>query len=148
MATQKQAPGADIWFVTDIDTAKMDELTFDPHVNLAYYKDSTREYVSISGIARISQDRARIRALYRPDWKAWFGDQGGERNGGPDDPRIALIEVEAQSATYLKTERSRPMVLLSVLKGMVTGQPPQVGTVAELDRAQLQQSTAHQSTTK
>src|SRR5262245_5122038 len=82
MATQTQAQGTDLWFVTDVDTPKLDELDFDPHVNLAYYRDRTREWVSVSGTATVSRDRRAIRELYRPDWKAWLGDEGGERTGG------------------------------------------------------------------
>src|SRR5918993_6030603 len=39
MATQTQAEGSDLWFVTDIESNKLDELNFDPNVNLAYYRD-------------------------------------------------------------------------------------------------------------
>ncbi len=35
MATQKQAPGADFWFVTSEGTAKLRDLEHDPHVNLS-----------------------------------------------------------------------------------------------------------------
>ena len=37
MATQKREPGADLWFVTDIESTKVDELVADPNVALAYY---------------------------------------------------------------------------------------------------------------
>jgi len=67
MATQTQAEGTDLWFVTDVESNKLDELEFDPHVNLAYYKDRTREWVSVSGMATISQDRQAIRELYQKD---------------------------------------------------------------------------------
>jgi general stress protein 26 len=127
MATQTQAEGTDLWFVTDIESHKLDELETDPHVNLAYYKDRTREWVSVTGTASISQDRRVIRELYRPDWKAWFGDEGGGRDGGPDDPRLALILVDVHSASYLKVDKPRPVVLFEVVKGMVTGSPPDVG---------------------
>ena len=73
MATQTQAEGTDLWFVTDVESNKLDELEFDPNVNLAYYRDRTREWVSVSGTATISQDRRAIHELYRKDWKAWFG---------------------------------------------------------------------------
>ena len=137
MATQTQAEGTDLWFVTDIDTHKLDELEFDPHVNLAYYRDRSREWVSVSGTAMVSQDRRAIRELYRPDWKAWFGDEGGERNGGPDDPRLALILVDVHSVTYLKVDKPRPVVLFEVAKAMVTGTPPKVGEERHVSRAEL-----------
>ena len=66
---------------------KLDELEFDPHVNLAYYKDRTREWVSVSGTAAVTQDRKGIHELYQKDWKAWFGDpqaaRAERRGGGP-----------------------------------------------------------------
>src|SRR5687767_7562889 len=69
MATQKRAPGADLWFVTSEETHKVEELEDEPNVNLAYYKDRTREWISISGIATVSRDPEIIRNLWAPDWK-------------------------------------------------------------------------------
>jgi general stress protein 26 len=138
MATQTQAEGADLWFVTDIESNKLDELDFDPNVNLSYYRDRTREWVSVSGTATVSRDRQAIRELYQPDWKAWFGDEGGERDGGPNDPRLALIQVEVNSVTYLKVDKPKPLVLFEVAKGMVTGAPPQIGKQRDVSGEELQ----------
>lgn len=132
MATQTQAEGTDLWFVTDIESNKLDELEFDPQVNLAYYRDGSREWVSVSGLATVTQDRKAIHELYQKDWKAWFGDQGGERDGGPDDPRLALVLVDVQSVTYLKVNKPKPLVLFEVARAMVTGTPPKVGVQREL----------------
>jgi general stress protein 26 len=137
MATQDRIDGADLWFVTDIETHKLDELALDPHVNCSYYNNKSREWVSVSGVARVSKNRQKIRQLYKEDWKAWFGDQGGDRDGGPNDPRIALIMVEAESATYMKVNKPRPVVLFEVLKGMVTGSRVDVGQVKEVTGAEL-----------
>ena len=137
MATQKHEAGADLWFVTDIETSKIDELETDPHVNVSYYRDRTREWVSVSGLAQISRDRARIHELYAPDWRAWFGELDDVRDGGPDDPRIALILVSAESVIYMKQNKPAPVVLFEVAKGMVTGTPPDVGEVRTLTTADL-----------
>ena len=87
MANQKRADGADLWFVTMQDTAKLRDLERDPHVNLAYYNTSSYEWVSASGLASISRDRGKIAELYEPDWKTWFGEEGDPRHGTADDPR-------------------------------------------------------------
>ena len=137
MATQTQAEGSDLWFVTDVESHKLDELQFDPHVNLAYYRDRSREWVSVSGTATISRDRRAIHELYRPDWKAWFGDEGGERNGGPDDPRLALILVDVESVTYLKQDKPKPVVLFELVKGLVTGKRPDLGETRQLESAEI-----------
>lgn len=137
MATQERIEGADLWFVTDVTTHKLEELALDPHVNCAYYNNRTHEWVSVSGIARLSKNRSRIRQLYKEDWKAWFGDEGGERDGGPTDPRIALILVEADFACYMKVNKSRPTILFEVLRGMVTGSLRATGEIREISGAEL-----------
>ena len=145
MATQERVSGADLWFVTDVSSHKRDELEADPHVNLAYYNLKSREYVSVAGKATITQDRNLIHELYKPDWKAWFGDEGGDRDGGPDDPRLALILVEAQSVEYLVTTKSRPVVLFEVARAMVTGSPPKVGEQRTLNERELHTPAAREA---
>ena len=81
MATQKRADGADLWFVTLEGTQKLRDLAADPHVNLSYYKDRTREWVSVSGLATITSDRAKIHELHAANWKAWFPKEGDPRHG-------------------------------------------------------------------
>ena len=137
MATQERIEGADLWFVTDATTHKLDDLSLDPHVNCAYYNNRTREWVSVSGVARVSKNRTRIRQLYKEDWKVWLGDQGDERDGGPTDPRIALILVDADSAIYMKVNKPRPVVLFEILRGMVTGNRPSIGDIREVTGAEL-----------
>jgi general stress protein 26 len=127
MATQKRAEGADLWFVTARKTEKLDEIRNDPQVNLAYYKDRTREWVSVSGRARVVDDRKKIRELYQPDWRAWFGDEGNEKDGTPDDPRMILIGVDVEMAMYLEINKPHAVVLFEVVKGMITGKTPNVG---------------------
>jgi len=133
MATQERNEIADLWFVTDIESHKLDELEADPNVNLAYLDSGSYEWVSVSGRATISRDRDRIHELWKPDWRAWFGKQDEIRDGGPDDPRLALILVDAESVVYMKQDRPKPVVLFEVVKGMITGDQPDVGEVKRLD---------------
>ena len=137
MATQQRTSAADLWFVTNVESHKLDELAFDPNVNVSYYRNRSAEWVSVSGSATVSRDRAKIHELYQPDWRAWFGDDGGERDGGPDDPRLALVLVEAHSVTYQKVSVPRPVVLFQVAKGIITGTPPKTGEVRELGAREL-----------
>ncbi len=137
MATQDRGPLADLWFVTNIETDKIDEVQHDPNVSLGYYNDGTKEWVSVSGTATVSQDRAKIRELYAPDWKAWFEDEGGNRDGGPDDPRLALIFVDAHSVHYMKAKHSRPVTLFEIARGVVTGTQPDLGREERLSKGEL-----------
>jgi general stress protein 26 len=129
MANQDRAPGADLWFVTYEGAKKLEEIERDRQVNLTYYKDRTREWVSISGTAKISRDRKKIRALWKPDWKAWFADNGGPDAGTPDDPRMVLIGVTIKSAVFMVVDKPAPVVFFEVVKGMVTRKAPSIGKV-------------------
>jgi general stress protein 26 len=133
MANQKRAAGADLWFVTSEETCKVSEIEDEPYVNLAYYKDRTREWISVSGIAKISRDRATIAGLYAPDWKMWFAGGDDPKAGTPDDPRIVLIGVDVHSAVYLDVKKPQPVVLFELVKGWVTGKAPELG---EMHRVQ------------
>jgi len=133
MSTQKHAPGADLWFVTSNATRKLDEVIEDPHVNLAYYKDRTREWISVSGLAEVTQDRNIIAQLYEEDWAAWFGREGDPRHGTPDDPRIVLIGVEVHSAVFLEVDKPQPVVLFELVKGWITGTAPELGKIHQVN---------------
>ena len=137
MATQDRIEGADLWFVTNTDTHKLDDLALDPHVNCSYYNNRTHEWVSVAGVAHVSKNKNRVRQLYKEDWKVWFDDEGGEKDGGPNDPRIALIMVEAELATYMKVNKLRPVILFEALKGKVTGSVPRRGDIKEITGAEL-----------
>ena len=132
MATQKQAGGADLWFVTAAGSTKLDDLAHDPHINLSYYRDSNREWVSVSGIATVTTDRAKIRELHQPDWRIWFPDEGDPRHGTPDDPRLVLIGVTAHAAEFLEVNKPAPVLLFELVKGWVTGTEPQLGESHQL----------------
>ncbi|KAJ3285096.1 hypothetical protein HK104_009649 [Borealophlyctis nickersoniae] len=133
MTARSRQNGVDLWFISNNQSHKQEELEFDPHVNLAFYKDGTREWVSISGTASLSRDQAKIKELWDEDLRAWFGDlNDGVHTGGPEDPRIELILVRVHSAHYYLKDKSTPRVIYEVVKGSVTGEVPDVGPIREL----------------
>ena len=127
MATQKRAEGADLWFVTLVGTQKLRDLAADPHLNLSYYKDRTREWVSVSGLAIVTNDREKIHELYATDWRAWFPKGEDPRHGTKDDPRMVLIGVDVHAAVFLEVNKPQPVVLFEVVKGWVMGSTPEIG---------------------
>ena len=113
---------------------KLDELASDPHINLAYYTDRTREWVSVAGLAKVSRDREIIRQLYAPDWKIWFASDGDPRHGTPEDPRMVLIGVDVHSAVYLEVNKPQPVVLFEIAKGWITGTEPKLGEMHRIEK--------------
>jgi general stress protein 26 len=137
----RRTTGTDLWFMTNMENEKFEELALDPHVNVSYFRERTGEWVSVSGRAILSRDRDLIDALYRPEWKNRLLDTPGDakRDGGPHDPRIALILVEADSVVYSKNNRSMPLALFQAVKGMVTSEAPTPVPVREIQRDELRQ---------
>ena len=146
MALQQRKEGtADLWFMTTTDTQKLDEIEPQPEVNLGFYNSKSREWVSVSGRARVSQHRGKIRELYKPDWKAWLPEEGGDRDGGPNDPRIALIFVEAHSVEYFKKDRPAVVQFFSFAKAMLTGEPPKLGDQRSVTERELPHETGREA---
>ena len=129
MQTQRRTTGTDLWFMTNIESEKFEELAKDPHVNLSYYNPTSREWISVSGMATLSRDREKIRELYAPDWKLWFPEEGNPVQGTPDDPRMVLIAVTIHAAEFLEVNKSRPVLLYELVKGWVTGTEPELGQI-------------------
>jgi general stress protein 26 len=132
MANQRRAEGADLWFVTTAGSQKLEDIAHDEHVNLAYFKAGSMEWISVAGIATVSRDRAKIAELYAADWKMWFPDAGDPRHGTPDDPRMVLIGVIIHAAEFLEVNKSKPVVLYELAKGWLTGKEPEIGEMHSL----------------
>jgi len=82
MAVARCDSDSDVWFVTDAESGKIDELTKDPHVAVVL-QDGGR-FLSLSGEARLSRDQAQVQDLWNEDWSDWFP------NGAQDANLIAL----------------------------------------------------------
>jgi general stress protein 26 len=134
MATQKRAAGADLWFVTLDGAPRLRDIEEDPHINLAYYKDRTREWVSVSGFAHITRDRRKIHELHAPDWNAWFPSDGDPRHGTRDDPRMVLIGVDVHAAVFMEVNKPQPVVLFELVKGWLTGTPAEIGETHRIQK--------------
>lgn len=132
MANQKRAGGADLWFVTAAGSQKLEDIAHDEHVNLAYFKASSMEWISVSGTAVISRERAKVAELYAADWRMWFPDEGDPRHGTAADPRMVLIGVTIHAAEFLEVNKPKTVVLYELAKGWLTGKEPELGVMHSL----------------
>ncbi|MFM9917567.1 MAG: pyridoxamine 5'-phosphate oxidase family protein [Rhizobacter sp.] len=132
MAHQTRADGADLWFVSAMGSDKLDDIAGDPHVNLAYFKPSSMEWISVSGIAALSHDPTKIAELYASDWAMWFPKDGDARHGTADDPRMVLIGVTIHAAEFYEDDTPKPVVLYELAKGWLLGAEPKIGEMHSL----------------
>ncbi|KAI9878668.1 MAG: BLI-3 blue-light-inducible Bli-3 protein [Pleopsidium flavum] len=135
----KEGGGVDLLFHTNTESGKTDDLSSDPKINIAFL-NYTGEWASVSGEAQIVTDREAVRKYYSRELKAWIGDLGdGKHDGGPEDPRIGIIKVNAKTATYAVTERTAVGRGVEIAKGAITGNAPSVNKLRELSTEELQQ---------
>lgn len=97
----------------------------DGNVGVSYGDPGKDTWVSVSGTARVSEDRALKERLYNPIVKAWFP-------GGLEDPNLELIEVHIDSAEYWDIHESKMTQLLKMATAAVTGNPPKMGDHQEI----------------
>ena len=81
-----------------------------------------------------------MRKHYSPALKAWIGDLGdGTHDGGPEDPRIAVIEVKAKTVTYAVSDGTFIGRNVEFVKGVVTGEAPKVNKLREISEEEIEQ---------
>ena len=110
----------DIWFFTKASSLKVSEIAKLPKVNVSFADPDNQRYVSVSGMAQLVRDRAKIDELWRPEFKIWFPE-------GQDDPDIALLRVTLDKAEYWDSPSSTVGYALSFVSSLVTGKEPDLG---------------------
>ena len=124
MASLARPEEGAIYFVTRMD-AKVGEIGGSSPVNLAYSNTHKNTYLSVSGTARTSQDREKLRELWSMWTEAWLPE-------GPDGADVALITVEPEEAKLWDSTSSNLLYIGKVLKAVATQTPPDGGKVKEV----------------
>lgn len=116
MQTQEAEFNGDLWFFTNSDTHKTEEIEKDNRVNVSYSSPAQNTYVSVSGTASLTQDREKMEELWNPVLKAWFPE-------GLDDPTLTLLKVSVEQAEYWDSASSAIVKMVGFVKAIVTGKP-------------------------
>ncbi len=125
MGTQQVEFDGDLWFFTDDDSAKANEIAREQQVNVTYADGGKALYISVSGLGFIVHDRAKMEALWSPVLKVWFEQ-------GLDTPNIALLRVVAEKAEYWDGG-SKIASALNLVKSLVTGKRDEGNDHAKLE---------------
>merc|ERR1711879_304591 len=59
-----------LWFITSMDSAKIEELLRDPRACITMQKNS--EYISLSGNVHVSNDKGGIEEIWKEAYRPWF----------------------------------------------------------------------------
>ncbi|MFN4284249.1 MAG: pyridoxamine 5'-phosphate oxidase family protein [Alphaproteobacteria bacterium] len=107
-----------IYFLTDERRHKDEEIAAHPEVCLAFADDDGDDYVSVSGRAVVTDDRAKIKELWSLAAKAWWDSA--------DDPHIRLIKVTPADAEYWDGE-NKIVASMKMAAAAMTGERPDLG---------------------
>jgi general stress protein 26 len=119
MALAEVGPEGTLWFATDRNSAKVDELARDGHIAVTI--QSKTKFVSISGTAETVDDREKLSRLWKAEWKVWFP-------GGKDDPNLVLLRVDGSAGEYWDNSGTGALkYLIEAGKALLTGTRPDVG---------------------
>lgn len=107
-----------IYFLTDARRHKDEEIAQNPSINLSFADASAQKYVSLTGTAVVSNDRAKIKQLFSTEAKAWWDSA--------DDPNIRVLKITPDDAEFWDS----PGTVISYVKmaaAAVTGTRPEIG---------------------
>ncbi|MDB5501548.1 MAG: ral stress protein [Tardiphaga sp.] len=108
-----------VFFLSDARRHKDDEIAANPNVNLSFADAGDMKFVSVSGTAVVSNDRAKIKELFGTPAKAWWDSA--------EDPNIRVLKFTPDEAEFWDS----PGTVISYVKmaaAAVTGTRPDIGT--------------------
>jgi general stress protein 26 len=107
-----------IYMLTDARRHKDNEIASNPPINLSFADASSQKYVSLTGTAVVSDDRAKIKELFSTPAKAWWESA--------DDPNIRVLKITPDDAEFWDS----PGSIISYVKmaaAAVTSTRPEIG---------------------
>lgn len=107
-----------LWFFTDHQSPKANELSHDMRVSLGYAEPSKSIYVAVAGQACILRDRALAGELWSFAQRAWYPQ-------GLDDEHLSILRVTPERAEYWETP-GKASYLFAAVAATVTGKPATV----------------------
>jgi general stress protein 26 len=110
----------EVWFYTRMKDGKCEEIADDAQVCLAFSCPKSNDYVSVSGVASATQDRAMIRKHWSRFVAAWFPD-------GPDGADVGMIRVRVTQGEYWDGDSSSLLAALKMLAASASDETPDMG---------------------
>ena len=114
MATADVDDEGNLWFISNVESHKNDEIKNDDKVQLIYAKGGDSHFLSVSGKAAIIQDQEKIDEVWNMFAKAWFKE-------GKKDPNVSLIKIVPSDVYYWDTVHGKMVSLLKIAVSAVSG---------------------------
>jgi general stress protein 26 len=113
-----------VYFLTDVKGGKDDQIDRDGDVTLIFAKPDSGKFMSVSGAARVLEDRALIKELWSTAADAFWD--------GPEDTSIRVIEVTPAEAEFWEGPHGLVATVQMVIAA-ATAMPPVLGDQRKVD---------------
>jgi general stress protein 26 len=113
-------PAGTIWFFTDKDTDKDEDVKREPRACLTFADTHDQTYVSLTGRIALIYDRDQISSHWNEGAEAYYP-------GGKDDNRVVLMRFTAESGEYWDAPSSPIVLAIKFLQAKVSGERPDLG---------------------
>jgi general stress protein 26 len=113
-----------LWFMTSRQSHKVEEIARKPEVLVSYANPKALEFVAVAGRARVVVDAEIAASLWSEAQRVWFPL-------GPDDPDLAVISVEIETARYWSNPASTATYGAAWLRALFTGERPKLSEIGE-----------------
>jgi len=114
MSVQEVDDQGNCWFLSASDSYKNQQLQLDPSTRLYFQGSAHSGFLSLSGTAEVSTDKAKIKELWEPIVKTWFTE-------GEDDPRITVIKFIPRDGYYWDNKHGDIVAGAKMLAGALVG---------------------------
>jgi len=106
-----------IYFLTEARRHKDEEISRNPEVNLSFADAGDQKYVSVTGTAVVSNDRARIKQMFSAPAKVWWDSA--------EDPNIRVLKVTPDDAEFWDSP-GKAITYVRMAAALATGTRPDV----------------------
>lgn len=125
MATTALPFDGTIVFFTKEDTAKVEEIQSHRKVGVGLSDPRVERFISLSGLATLTNDHARMAAAWSDNLKGWFPK-------GLADPDLLLMVVRVTEAEYWDTPPSAIANIIGATKATLSGTTYDAGVHGKL----------------
>ena len=115
-----------IRFLSNRTAGKVEEIADEHDVALIYADAGDSRYVSVSGRATQTTDRALIKRLWDAGAEIWF-------EGDAETADVVVIEVRPLEAEYWRQDDNALARGFKLVKGFLSDEQPDVGANAKID---------------
>jgi general stress protein 26 len=109
-----------IFVVTDVRSAKQEEIEAKPDVNLVCIDAKAKAYLSITARACVTTDICKLEQVWRLTDAVWWP-------GGPTDSNVCLLRIEPQTGELWDGPASTAVAVFEFAKAFATGTQPALG---------------------